>query len=208
MSVSPVPEDLRGDPWLGADPSNPEYRENPAPFLRRLREIAPVNVTPLGTWRLARYDDCIRLLKEVRSGVRFEDGTPALGARSNVAAGPGEFMLQQDPPESHPAAAARQQGVHAARGRAASRARARQRARAPRRGARSADEMDVIADLALPVPSTVICEMMGVPLADRARFTEWTGDADAPARRGVRAARTSWSAASPRPASSRSTSSS
>jgi cytochrome P450 len=38
-------------------------------------------------------------------------------------------------------------------------------------------EMDVIADLALPVPSTVICEMMGVPLADRDRFTEWTAQA-------------------------------
>ena len=37
--------------------------------------------------------------------------------------------------------------------------------------------MDVIADLALPVPSTVICEMMGVPLADRDRFTEWTAEA-------------------------------
>ena len=87
-----------GDPWLGADPSNPEYRETPAPFLRRLREVAPVSLTPLGSWRLARYEDCTRLLREVRSGVRFEDGTPALGARSNVRRGPGQFMLQQDPP--------------------------------------------------------------------------------------------------------------
>jgi len=38
-------------------------------------------------------------------------------------------------------------------------------------------EMDVIADLALPVPATVICEMMGVPVADRAKFTEWTAQA-------------------------------
>jgi cytochrome P450 len=38
-------------------------------------------------------------------------------------------------------------------------------------------EMDVIADLALPVPSTVICEMMGVPVADRDRFTVWTAKA-------------------------------
>jgi cytochrome P450 len=37
--------------------------------------------------------------------------------------------------------------------------------------------MDVIADLALPVPSTLICEMMGVPTADRHRFTEWTAQA-------------------------------
>jgi cytochrome P450 len=35
----------------------------------------------------------------------------------------------------------------------------------------------VIADLALPVPSTVICEMMGVPVADRDRFTVWTAKA-------------------------------
>src|SRR5204862_2513380 len=38
-------------------------------------------------------------------------------------------------------------------------------------------EMDVIADLALPVPSTVICEMLGVPVADRDRFTVWTAQA-------------------------------
>jgi cytochrome P450 len=37
--------------------------------------------------------------------------------------------------------------------------------------------MDLIADLALPVPSTLICEMMGVPVEDRDTFTEWTADA-------------------------------
>ena len=37
--------------------------------------------------------------------------------------------------------------------------------------------MDLIADLALPVPSTLICQMMGVPIADRPRFTEWTAKA-------------------------------
>jgi cytochrome P450 len=34
--------------------------------------------------------------------------------------------------------------------------------------------MDVIADLARPLPSTVICQMVGVPLADRELFTDWT----------------------------------
>ncbi len=38
-------------------------------------------------------------------------------------------------------------------------------------------EMDVIADLALPVPSTLICELMGVPVGDRDRFTDWTAAA-------------------------------
>jgi cytochrome P450 len=36
------------------------------------------------------------------------------------------------------------------------------------------DEIDVVADLARPQPSTVICEMLGVPLEDRASFTDWT----------------------------------
>jgi cytochrome P450 len=43
------------------------------------------------------------------------------------------------------------------------------------RGKRGA--MDVIADLAHPVPSTVICQLLGVPLADRALFTSWTAQA-------------------------------
>src|SRR5262249_46027587 len=38
-------------------------------------------------------------------------------------------------------------------------------------------EMDVIADLALPVPATMICTMLGVPAADRDRFTVWTAEA-------------------------------
>jgi len=37
--------------------------------------------------------------------------------------------------------------------------------------------MDVIADLALPLPATVICEMLGVPAADRDSFTRWTAAA-------------------------------
>jgi pimeloyl-[acyl-carrier protein] synthase len=37
-------------------------------------------------------------------------------------------------------------------------------------------QMDLIADLALPVPCIVICEILGVPAADRHRFTEWTSD--------------------------------
>jgi cytochrome P450 len=34
--------------------------------------------------------------------------------------------------------------------------------------------MDVIGDLARPLPSTIICEMLGVPLSDRPKFTDWT----------------------------------
>jgi cytochrome P450 len=38
-------------------------------------------------------------------------------------------------------------------------------------------EMDVIADLALPVPSFAICDLLGVPFADHALFAVWTAEA-------------------------------
>ena len=96
----PAPRCRPQDPWLGTDPADPSFRDDPAPALRRLREIAPVHLSPIGAWRLSRYADCVRLLREVKCGVRYADGTPAIGsAPPGFTAGPGEFMLQQDPPD-------------------------------------------------------------------------------------------------------------
>jgi cytochrome P450 len=38
-------------------------------------------------------------------------------------------------------------------------------------------EMDLVSDLARPVPATLICEMLGVPVEDQAKFVQWTTDA-------------------------------
>jgi cytochrome P450 len=40
-----------------------------------------------------------------------------------------------------------------------------------------AGEMDLVADLARPVPATLICELLGVPTEDQDAFTQWTADA-------------------------------
>lgn len=40
---------------------------------------------------------------------------------------------------------------------------------------------DLIEDLAVPLPVRVICELLGVPAADRARFREWTAVLTVPA---------------------------
>ena len=53
------------DPWLGANPLDPAFRDDPYPALHRLRSIAPVHCTPLGFWRLTRYADVVRLLRDV-----------------------------------------------------------------------------------------------------------------------------------------------
>ena len=88
---------IADDAWQGANPLDPAFRADPHPFLKHLREVDPVNETPLGIWRLSRYDDCVRLLTQVPTGVRMTDGTfPAENLMPG--GGPAEFMLQQDPP--------------------------------------------------------------------------------------------------------------
>ncbi len=167
-------EQTTEDAWLGVNPLDPAFRDDPFPALNRLRATHPVSVTPVGVWRVTRYVDVQHILHNVSTGVRTTDGD--LPGVDESLVGPRTFMLQQDPPN------------HTRLRRLVSRAftprainalkPAIQRItdtcldRVAGRGA-----MDVIADLALPVPSTVICEMMGVPLADRERFTVWTAQA-------------------------------
>jgi len=84
------------DPWTGVDPFDPAVRDDPYPFFSRLREIDPVNETPIGIWRLTRYADVDRLLHEVPAGVRTTTGQ--LVGVDEAQVGPRLFMLQQDPP--------------------------------------------------------------------------------------------------------------
>ena len=174
MTTAPD-ESWKADPWLGAFPPVLAKASDPYPALARLREFDPVNETPVGVWRLTRYDDVVRMLREVPAGVRFADGFPFGGEISGVTH-PGQFVLQQDPPNH---TRLRKLMSHAFRPRATERLRERTEEivnnlldQVLERGS-----MDVVADLALPVPSTVICEMMGVPAADRSKFAEWTAAA-------------------------------
>jgi len=170
-----LPEDLRDDPWLGANPFDQNFKICPWPALKRLREIAPVHRNPLGNWRLSRHADCMRLLRDVKCGVRHLDGKTTNQERG-VDVGPGDFMLQQDPPNH---TRLRKVVGKAFTPRATEEMRSHVESIVDELLDRAAQEreMEVISDLALVVPSTVICEMMGVPLGDRDRFTVWTADA-------------------------------
>jgi hypothetical protein len=177
MSAAADDSSLQRDPaYHGIDPTGPrdlDRMADPFPALHHLRRVAPVNETPMGVWRLSRHADCVRLLRGVRCGVRHLDGTYP---RRSDAAGPGEFMLLQDAPKH---TRLRNLVSHAFTPRAAEgwRERAVEIANECMDRALDRGTIDVIADLALPVPATLICEMLGVPVADRDRFTGWTADA-------------------------------
>lgn len=163
-----------GDPWLGVRPFDPDLRDDPYPALHRLREIDPVNETPVGIWRLTRYADVNRLLHDVPAGVRTTDGV--LPGVDESLAGQREFLLQRDPPD-HTRLRRLISSAFTPRSIAALRPRIQRIVDDCLDGVAARGEMDVIADLALPVPATMICEMVGVPVADRDRFTTWTAKA-------------------------------
>jgi cytochrome P450 len=165
--------DARSDPWLGVNPLEPTFFDDPFPALDRLRELDPVHQTPIGTWRLSRYDDVVRLLRDVPCGVRTTDGRRPFADESER---PGRFMLLQDPP-AH--TRLRKLVSRAFTPRAVERMRERAQAIVDEQLEHAAQRgtMDLVADLALPVPATVICEMLGVPVEDRDRFTVWTAQA-------------------------------
>jgi cytochrome P450 len=165
---------IEDDPWKGANPFDPEFRNDPYPALARLREIDPVNETPVGIWRLTRYDDVVHMLTRVKGGVRTTDGR-LFGVDEEID-GPRNFMLLQDPPNH---TRLRKLVSHAFTPRALGAWKERIQAvvdecldRVAAKG-----EMDVIKDLALPVPATLICEMLGVPFSERDKFTVWTSQA-------------------------------
>ena len=162
--------------WHGVDPAQPDAErwDDPFPSLAWFRARAAVNQTPAELWRLYRYADCVRVLRELPCGVRRTDGSAPGNAMGGGGEGVGgQFMLQQDPPNH---TRLRKLVAKAFTPRAAEklRPRAREIVRGLLDDALARGEFDLVSALALPLPSQLICEMLGVPSADRERFTQWT----------------------------------
>jgi cytochrome P450 len=161
--------------WHGYDPTEPDQSryDDPFPHLARLRAQWPVNETPAGPWRMFRYADCVRVLRELPCGVRRADGSAPGTAMGGVGPTGGQFMLQQDPP-NHTRLRKLVSKAFTPRAVEGWRPRVREIVAELLEPALDAGRFDLVAGLAYPVPSILICEMLGVPSADRERFTDWT----------------------------------
>jgi cytochrome P450 len=158
---------------LTFNPMAPEFVADPYPTYRRLREEDPVHQSPLGFWVLTRYEDVVASLRDPR--MVKEPIAAFVAARFGLAAPPtgmGLSMLDRDPPDH-----TRLRGLVS-------------KAFTPRvierlrphiqqivdglldrvEGDRS---MDLIEQFAYPLPVIVICEMLGVLVADHERFKGW-----------------------------------
>jgi cytochrome P450 len=157
------------------NPLLPEFHSDPYPFYRRLREEDPVHHSALGIWVLTRYDDVVTVLRDPRFG--REGMAELMEARLGVPARPANTrdMLFRDPPD-HTRLRALVSRAFTPRVVEAMRPHIQDIVDGLLDRIEGAHGMDVIEDLAYPLPVTVICEMLGVPTADQDVFKQWSAD--------------------------------
>lgn len=168
------------------NPFEPGFFDDPYAQYTRLREQDPVHLSPLELWVLFRYDDCFQLLRDPSTSVAsdligdeddeyrrrrlemFEEVFPGREPQESKS------MLFADPPD------------HTRMRKLVSKVFTPRRVEELRPTVQrlvddtlapivARGEMDLIAELAFPLPFTVISEMLGMPDADRDQLREWSG---------------------------------
>src|SRR5262249_13401638 len=158
------------------DPFLPDIVADPYPSYHRLRSADPVHLSPLGFWVLSRYDDCVMVLRDQRfSREGFEGALEAVyGSLSQEDRLP-RSMLFRDPPD-HTRLRSLVNRAFTPRVIEGLRPRIEQIVDTLLDRAHRSGGMEVIGDLAYPLPVTVISEMLGVPDGDRDEIRQWSAD--------------------------------
>jgi len=157
---------------------DPEVIANPYPYYRRLRAEDPVHWNEgFDGWDLTRYSDVMEALRDRRmSSDRtpvFEDRLPE-SMREAMAPILGIFantMLLSDPP-SHTRLRSLANKAFIPLVVEDMRSHIQVIVDQSLDQVDKAGGMDVISDLAFPLPGTGICEMLGVPTEDRQQFKQ------------------------------------
>ena len=152
------------------DPFDPATRRDPFALYARARRERPIHLHPgLPIHSVFRHEDVLSILKDPATWSSVFPPPPGV----DPAALPPPTMLTTDPPDH-----TRLRGLvsQAFTPRAIRRLEPRieEIAHALLDQALRRRSVDLVAELATPLPVIVIAEMLGVPSADRARFKEWS----------------------------------
>jgi cytochrome P450 len=162
-----------------------EFVQDPHELYRRLRGQAPVHraILPRGlkVWLVTRYEEARdaladpRLHKDVRRGRElFGRHTTATGGNATPAVQEiAAHMLNSDPPD-HTRLRRLVAKAFTARRVELMRPRIEEITGDLLDGLAGRERMDLIDGFAFPLPVTVICELLGVPDADRDDFRAWS----------------------------------
>jgi cytochrome P450 len=180
-SIAPEPARARKhEPPLSlAALLDPEVLGNPYPLYHRLRTESPVHWDPLlRVWVVTRYEDVIRVLRDFSA-----ERTPspaALTAIGLAALNPVAKVMVKQMLFLDPAAHTRIRGFASAAFTPARveglRSHIREIVQNLLKPVASKGRMNVIADLAEPLPCIVTAEMLGVPVDDHPQLKLWSQD--------------------------------
>jgi hypothetical protein len=157
-----------------ADLAQPAALADPYPVLARLREASPFAAAEGMLYVTGRHHEISAILRDPH--VSSDRGNSALAASGGRRAAPTRSFLTLDPPDH-----TRLRGLVARAFTARTIARLEPRIRlladdlltaAGRDGAPG--ELDVVEQLAYPLPVRIISELLGVPPGDRPRFAGWS----------------------------------
>jgi len=167
------------------NPFEPGFFDNPYAQYAQVREHDPVHMSPLGVLVLFRYDDVYRVLRDPGMSVELRNATPLnVTMDADIQAmfeerreGGTHTMLNLDPPDHH---RLRRLVSKVFTPRTVEELHPRVHELVNEHldavVARGTGEMDLIADLAFPLPFIVISEMLGIPEGrDRNQLREWSG---------------------------------
>ena len=163
------------------NPFEPGFTEDPYPQYRELRAHDPVHQTLLGFWFLSKHDDVNRFLRDPALSVEDEKAGPSVfdamfdEAMQDRMARRAEAMLNRDPPD-HTRLRRLVSKAFTPRRISELRPRIQELVDDALDKAEANGSMDLIGDLAFPLPFAVISEMMGMPPdIDTVKLREWSG---------------------------------
>lgn len=145
-------------------------------YYRRFRERDPIHWTPYGYWMLFRYDDADDLLRSPHTSSNF----PANHNWTRARGGPASPMLKSASKWVLLQDDAGHRRLRRVLGKLFSRRMIdRLRVRAAQIVDRVFDEIgdgevEVMSQLALPLPLAIVSELLGVPEPDRRRYRAWS----------------------------------
>ena len=153
---------------------DPVFREDPYPILADLRRRDPIHHdTQLGRYFCTRHDDVMNILRNPDYWSDPRKANEGTFSRAFLSRGDEEpSMLMMDDPGHR---RLRNLVRHPFSPRAAERWRERVRVVANRIiGDIAAGEFDLIADVANPIPTVVIAELLGIDAAQHGQFKDWS----------------------------------
>ncbi len=167
-------------PLTTPDPFDPGIRANPYPTYARMRRDTPLCCVArdgeASVWAVVRYADCRAVLRDPSMGMT----TPATLVPESLQGGAAARVFPNMLTFTDGARHARLRGLvaKAFTPRTVGRLETRIREIVGDRldAVEHRAEIEVMGELAFVVPVFVICEMLGIPVEDRAFFKSWTPD--------------------------------